>query len=326
MSDLPRARIVRGIERKTGPQTRSERAATAGVIPLDPRALPRSLVWRLLFGGVIWFGWLCVAFGLLLAFLHVREIEPSSNAYDRQAIAAITSVETTLEENDLLYRVRYTFLDPSGTERAGESYTNERASAPGPWRVDYRSDDPSKSRLHGMHQFLKQRHTLFVVLCCVVPGLMSLILTLPRQLRRFWLLRHGVATSGKLSRKGKSDDVEGVPWLDLTFEYEVGGTTYVITVRTLRSRPIEADQREVIIYDPRAPARATTLDDLIGPKVHGAPVEAFPEACGYSIVPAKANVTDSGELEGRPGIAFNLLILPPALAAGLLVALVMRMI
>jgi hypothetical protein len=35
-------------------------------------------------------------------------------------------------------------------------------------------------------------------------------------------------------------------------------------------------------------------------------------------VPGKAKVTAGGELEGRPGIAFNLLILPPALVVGLL--------
>jgi len=135
---------------------------------------------------------------------------------------------------------------------------------------------------------------------------------LPLAVRRLWLLRHSTETSGKVIRKGETEHVEGVPWMELTFEYEVDGTPYFRTVWTLRPDLIEDDEREVIIYEPRAPARSTTLDDIIGPTVPGAPTGSFPEACGYYIVPTKAKVTAGGEFEVRPGIAYNLLLLPPA--------------
>jgi hypothetical protein len=74
----------------------------------------------------------------------------------------------------------------------------------------------------------------------------------------------------------------------LTFEYEVGGTTYSTTLKTLTPGPLEDDEREATLYDPRAPAHATTLDHL----------------------PGKPKVTATGELEARPGPAIHLLVLP----------------
>jgi len=74
-----------------------------------------------------------------------------------------------------------------------------------------------------------------------------------------------------------------------------------VTVETLDPSPLEDEALEPMLYDPLAPARATTLDHL----------------------PGSPRITAVGALESRPGIAVYVLICPLAFAAELVVGLVM---
>ena len=74
-------------------------------------------------------------------------------------------------------------------------------------------------------------------------------------------------------------------------------------METLTPAVLEDDELEPMLYDPRDPARATTLDHL----------------------PGKPRIDADGELEVEHGTSFHLLI-APVLFGGLLAAAVIRMV
>ncbi len=109
-------------------------------------------------------------------------------------------------------------------------------------------------------------------------------------LRDLRLLRYGVLARGKLVDKTETmipGTEESYLCRTLTFELEVGGKTYSVTVYRYGPAPPEGEC-EAMIYDPKLPWGVRTLDH-------------FPELL---------KVTADGELEARPGTALHLLILP----------------
>lgn len=271
-----------------------------------PREVPRALVRRLVFGGHITaFGWAFAALGMALVLVFVPAVDMGAPTYDRRATATLTRVEeTNSSENDRpIYRVHYTFLDTAGIGHRGESYTMSPPSDAGTWIVDYRADAPSESQLSGM------RHRPFsaiglVALAFPLVGLAIVFWQLRTSLRHLRLLRSGIETHGKLVHKRSTAvHMNDQPVIALTFEYDVAGTRYTTTVKTLTPALLEDDEREPMLYDPHAPANATTLDHL----------------------PGSPRIAPSGNLAARPGRAMHLLIAPVAFAV-LLVATVIRML
>jgi len=222
MSELPRARVVRGGERRVGPQGSVEVAPEQRPHRLEPRALPRALVWRVMFGGpfaVI--GWIYAAFFMAFALCGVLDYE------------------------------RLVRVNPDATVTG--------------------------------------------LLLMPSVGLAFGIFELSFALRALRLLRYGEVTRGKLVAKHDtmecvSDGVVSaqIQVRTLTFEYDVGGKTYSVTVKRDETIPLEGDDGEPLLYDPRTPSRACTLD----------------------VFPGSLKVTDRGELEVRRGTAFHLLISP----------------
>jgi hypothetical protein len=276
------------------------------MLRIAPRAVPPALVCRLLFGGTIaLFVWAFAAIAMAIALVILPMLDLSLADPDRQATATLTSIERTSasERGDEVYRVRYTFVDESGVERRGESYTTDPPAALGPWQVDYPSGDPSASRLYGMRRSFFPPSLVWLAAPAILALGVALWWTL-RARRRLRLLRHGIETRGKLVRKRETNvTVEDVPVMALTFEYEVDGRQYFATVKTLTPRPLQDDEHEAMLYDPRSPSRATPLDHL----------------------PGSPRVTAGGELEARPGTVVHLLILP-VLSVGLLAATVIRLL
>jgi hypothetical protein len=164
------------------------------------------------------------------------------------------------------------------------------------------------------------------VLASLIVGVALLIWTLPSAVCDLRLLRFGTETRGK--RIGNAEtlmQVNHIPVMRLSIEYEVSGNLYVATAILPRPGPLEDNEGDTILHDPMMPARATTLADLIGPKV-SAFSDALTSYTGFEIRPAVATMSPDGELEVQPGIAFNLLVVPPILFVGLGVAAVIRMI
>lgn len=308
MNEIPGARVVRGGESEGGRRTGAEVTPEGRVLRLAPRAVPRALAWRLLFGGwLIGFGWMFAAFGMVFALLALQWSDLSflGADYDRQATATVTSIEQTSssENKRKIYRVHYTFVDESGVERRGESYTKDPPREPASWQVEYRSGDPSESRLAGMRT---RPFSPFLLMVLIFPlvGLGLVLWQLPTALHNLRLLRYGAETKGKLVDKRPTHvEINNAPVMALTFEYEVDGKPYRATVKTLTTAPLEDDAREPMLYDPQSPSRAMTLDHL----------------------PGSPKVTADGELEARSGVVLHLLI-APLLFVGLVVASVILML
>ncbi|HSK01731.1 MAG TPA: DUF3592 domain-containing protein [Kofleriaceae bacterium] len=306
MSEIPGARVVRGGKGEGGQGASAEVAPAGPVLPLAPRALPRGLARRLIFGGPLaLFGWLFAATGMAFVLVFLPMLDLSLGDYDGLATATITSIEeTSASENDrTIHRVRYTFVDHAGVARHGESYTVDPPAELGAWEVEYRGGDPSESRLEGMRRRAFSPVFAFVLLF-PIAGLGLALGPLPGALRKLRLLRYGVEARGKLLGKRETlVHVNDRPVMALTFEYEVDGRRYTTTVKTLAPTALEDDDREAMLCDPRAPWRATTLDHL----------------------PGSVKVTASGALEARAGYAFHLLLLPAGFAI-LVAATVVRML
>jgi hypothetical protein len=306
MHEIPGARVIRG-GAGDGRAPAAEVAPVGPVLRLAPRALPRGLVWRLIFSRAAIFGWLFASFSMLFAMVFLPSADLSFATYDRQASATTTSIEATSSEElgSEVYRVSYTFLDEAGVERRGESYTTDPPAALGSWRVDYRSDDPSESRLDGMRRREFSRLVL-LVLAFPIAGLGLVGRQLVRAIGSRRLLRHGVETRGKLIHRRvippKNDDE--APSVELTFQYDAGGRTYTMTVKPQQPAKLEDDELEPMLYDPYEPSRAMTLDDL----------------------PGSPKITASGELEASTGSVLHLLLLLlPILFAGSVAAAVLVM-
>jgi hypothetical protein len=306
MSEIPGARVVRGGRGEGGQGANAEVAPAGPVLPLAPRALPRGLARRLIFGEPLaLFGWLFAATGMAFVLVFLPMVDLSLADHDRRATATITSVEETgkSENNRTIHRVRYTFVDHAGVARHGESYTLDPPAELGAWEVAYRSGDPSASRLAGMRRQAFSPVFAFVVLF-PLAGLGLALGQLPGALRKLRLLRYGVEARGRLLGKRETPvHVNNRPIMALTFEYEVGGRRYTTIVKTLAPAALEDDEREAMLCDPRAPWRATTLDHL----------------------PGSVKVTAGGALEARPGGALHLLLLPAAFAI-LVAATAIRML
>ena len=302
MRNDPGARVARD-----GVGTGGEEVQPRGrVLRVARRALPRALVWRLHFGEpIIVFGWVFAAFGMVFVLAFLPALDLGLATYDRQATATVTEIEkTNSEENEQpIYRVHYAFLDAAGGEHRGASYSKSPPAAPTSWRVDYRGDDPSQSRLEDMRRRPFSPLLLFVLVFPIV-GLAFALWPLRVARKNLRLLRHGVETRGTLVDKRTTKvEVNDIPVMALTFAYDVDGRRYTATVKTLDPAPLEDDEREPMLYDPRAPSHATTLDHL----------------------PGSPKITPSGDLEARSGTVIHLLIAPVAFV-GLLAATVIRML
>jgi hypothetical protein len=270
------------------------------VLRLAPRALPRALVWRLWFGGTIaTAGWIFTVVGLALSIAFVSMTDLSFGAYDQRVPATVTRVEeTSASASDRrIYQGHYTFRDAAGVAHQGASYTTSPPAGSGAWDVEYRSGDPIASRLVGMDRAQLPWFVLFVLIFPII-GMVIALWQLRAGRASLRLLRHGAETSGKLISKRETNvEVNDVPVMALTFEYEVDGRRHTATVKTLTPALLEDDEREPMLYDPHEPWRATTLDHL----------------------PGSPRLAADGELEARAGFAGHLLILP-ILSAGLAVA------
>lgn len=129
------------------------------------------------------------------------------------------------------------------------------------------------------------------------------LISLPSWIHGLQLLRYGVVTDGTLVQKLEKSVAFSCPMtgasgtqmlMDLTFQYEVGGTTYTVTVRRVPEwslSRLDLGARVATLVDPRKPSSETT------PDLH---------------VPRWLEITASGELRVRSGTALHLLIVPVA--------------
>lgn len=290
MATVPGARIVRGDVAAQRPGG----ARPQRVLSLAPRAVPRTLVWRLWFGTPIaLFAWLFAAIGMgaTCAFLPMMEI--TAPDYDRTSTATIEGAERSgSRENERdIYRVHYSFRDDAGVTRRGAAYSFDYVTS-GQRLVHYIEADPAVSCLDGMRSRPFGWLPLFVLLFPIV-GVGLALPQLRAGMLASHLLRHGLPTRGRLvGIEPTGTRLNRQPVMALTFEYEVDGIRYATVVKTLTPGPLEDDEEEAMLYDPQHPRSATTLDNLPGAPRIGA----------------------DGALLAAPGIGFHVLIMPTVTA------------
>lgn len=257
MAELPEARVVQDKLRLR--------------LQPAPRKLPFILEWRLLYGTGLSgpFCWFFGFFTTMAAFLFLSEAELVKPDYDRTGIATITDVEATDEDNRPIEikSVYYTFVDDNGTKYDGVSFTKWPPTG-GTHRVEWVAADPTKSRLVGMRA-RPYGPAAAIILIFPAIGLGLVAWQVVSGLGKRRLLRYGLETRGKLVAKSETSiHVDNKPMFELTFEYEVGGRTYRFTVETNNPSRLVDDEQEPMLYDPRRPEHATTLDNLPGgPKI-----------------------------------------------------------
>ena len=261
VTGLPRARRVRGV---IGPA---------------PRAVPRRLVLRLLFGmrgaQLLW------AFpiaGMIVALT----VQQGRRTYRGTALATITSVTDTgrRDDDDEVYVVRFDLLDAQGRHHTG-SFETTHSVEPGQRELQYDPDSPSDARLPGG---LGERGTItlgaLLFAFAAFAGELGLI---ARGRSALQLLRFGEPTTGKLVDKQPGDDTPD----RLTFEYSAAGKLRRIVVSGSDPR-IEDDAEEPMLYDTKDPDRAVTVDNL----------------------PGQPEIRPDGSLASRPGLGVHVLVLP----------------
>ena len=308
MAELPLARVVRvGAE-----QAREDAVPPALVLRLAPRAIPRRLVWRMLFGSSLaTFGWLFALIGGAAMLGFAWDVAVAFRNYDRTAMAHVTNVEqaNSSEKDGPRYRVHFSFVDHAGVEHHGASYTRKDIRLPRELPVEYAADRPSRARLIGTDatpttNWIMPFALLFALLFPLVG--ISLAMSQFRVGRRgVRLLRYGVETEGRLVSKTETTvTLNKAPIMALAFEYQANdGKTYTTTVKTISPERLEDDAREKMLYDPYAPERATPLDHLPGQPV----------------------VTSTGEIDAKPGSAVLVLVIP-LLTLALIVTTVIRLV
>lgn len=237
------------------------------IIELAPRKVPASLVVRLLFGsppGV--FGWIFAAFGMLFVLLFVPRSLPDFTSYDATALAEVDRVEATkMSENDhSIFRVTYTFADDAGHVHHGQSYTTDEVVPHVEHIAHYVRAHPDESRLDDMRRHPFGVLALMVLLFPIV-GLALAGRVFVRGIRAARLLRRGIETTGKvIDVEPTRLKVQHERIMRATVEFAVGDRVERTTFDVGESGAPPRDEIRRLIYDPQAPSRASTLDDLPG--------------------------------------------------------------
>jgi hypothetical protein len=285
---LPSARAVKVADVVPAPRP-SDRPKQ--VIELAPRKVPASLVARLLFGSPLGvFGWIFAAFGMLFVLLFVPRALPDFTSYDGTAFGEVEHVEKTnmSENDDHIWRVAYTFEDNAGRVHHGESYTTDDVTPHTERLVEYTRANPNVSRLKGMSRRPFGVLALMVLLFPIV-GLALAGRVFVRGIRAARLLRRGIETTGKvIDVESTRLKVQRERIMRATVEFAVGDRAERTTFDVGESGAPARDEIRRLIYDPAAPSRASTLDDL----------------------PGKPRITTEGKLAWSSGSAALVLIAP----------------
>lgn len=271
------------------------------------RELPRSFVWRMIFGDrIAVFGWLFATIGMLVTLIFLQDIELAPPDLDQRTTATVTHIEMTGSSvnRQPIYSVHYTFADSAGREHRGESFTPSPPSEGITREVDYQASDPAQSQLVGTTRTAFPRWLLPLLLLFPAIGLTLAGWRIRGSLRHLRLLRNGLPTVGKLVEKRETMvSVNNSPVMALTFQYHVGGDRYTATVKTLVTHALEDDPQEPMLYDPHAPANAAPIDHL----------------------PGGPKLTPTGELVIEPRFALHLLVLPVVFAGLVIAAVVLKL-
>lgn len=236
-----------------------------------PRSVPLALSIRVILGPLSQIGWFLVGFGLIFvwAFGADRAVVTAFRfAGGLEVVEGTTTAWRALNltvNDEKVYEASYEF-SVGGETFTGASYSTgfyvpEGTRLP----VEYKPSDPSVSRLSELSASPMGLAIAFVFIIPLI-GLALARAGLRSGFRARRLLSEGRLALGTL----KSDEATGArvsnqPVHRLTFEFAAENKgMYEVVTTTHRVERLVDDPQEPIVYDPRDPADARTIDDLPG--------------------------------------------------------------
>ena len=259
-----------------------------------PRHVPLSLSVLNVFNGIAQIGWFVFGFGMIFFWAFAGNADYSFITFRgdvAEAVGKVTGVEETgASENDTAIVANHYEYSVAGQRFTGTSYTlGGAASAGEEVKVQYKPDNPAKSRVAGMRTGQFGPFVLFVTIFPFI-GFVILYFATKSGFKRSRLLRTGVFTTGTLVDKEPTNmTVNQRRVYELTFEFTSrDGRKCEAKARTTDTARLEDEHAEPLLYDPEDPSRAYVLDEA----------------------PSRPEINGVGEFMGRPMAAALSLILP----------------
>ncbi len=236
-----------------------------------PRPVGITLTIRVMFGGVLsQLGWIFLGFGLVF----VAAFQPGAGvaaiarfsgdlADGRGTVTAWRKLNLSINDQPV-YETSYDFEGADGRRYAGASYeTGSHRERGDVVAVQYRSDDPTVSRIQGMRSSPGGLGVSFVYVFPLI-GLIFVLFSIHRGLRARSLLANGLLARGTLrSKEPTNTTINNQRVYKLTFEFEADdGMTYQAVAKSHLPARLEDEAQERLMYDPRRPSDAVLLDEL----------------------------------------------------------------
>lgn len=234
--------------------------------PSTSRAVPLAVrVAVLTHGPIRQVGWFALAFGVVLCTALLTHTDFGRAPYDAHTDGTVLRVDPPAPRpnRDTVYTVDVQ-VDLGGA-RVVRSYTSTPPQPGDVVTVDYDSQDPDDACLQGARRQRFSRWTL-VTLLFPAFGLFFATRRLAQARRAHRLLHHGHPAQARVVRKSQGpDSVNDTSETVVRLEFQdAGGVPHAIDEPTFVPERLGDDARELVLYDPRAPAHATAIDHLPG--------------------------------------------------------------
>lgn len=263
---------------------KSSQPASFEIAP-PPRDVPLSIKIRLLSGGSLnQIGWGLFAFGSLMFWALGANADISDWTTLRGKLAhttgRVTSIKATgfssgdgdgagsdsRQSSRNVQAIHYEFTDASGVKFEGCSYGQAYKGEPGK-RIDieYRPDDPSRSRAMGLRAAPLPAPAIFVVALPMV-GMFMAFTGLRKGILQCRLLCHGKPALAERKTVTKTNvQINDQTVYKFIFEFKTDdGQLCTFEHRTHETADISDDDRERILYNPADPRQAHPFDNLPG--------------------------------------------------------------
>lgn len=259
-----------------------------------PRRVPLSLRIVNLFNGWSQIGWGVFGFGMIFFWIFAGNADLSFVTFRNpsgRATGRVTRVESTgaSEDHQSISANHYEY-SVAGQTLQGTSYSLGSSASEGQEvTVEYDEDAPQRSRIEGMR---RSQFGPVVMIVTIFPAI-GLVFLIPGTLtgrKRNHLLREGILTTGKcIDRRPTNVRINRQPVWEVVFEFfDRNGQRRECSARAVDTTRLEDEAAEPLLYDPNDPSRAFVLDET----------------------PARPAFDPNGDMQGQPGRAIALAIVP----------------
>lgn len=250
------------------------------------------------------FGWMFFGIGMVFvwAFLPLADFSFVLFSGEMQLtpgeLVSSRSANVVINDEQLyVYDYRYVV---AGDTLEGVSYSSRDSPNPnwGNIEIEYQVDQPYVSRIKGMNN---QEMPFFILIIAIFPliGLVFILIGYAKGLKAVGLLKVGKPAFGELIKKEPTNTkVNGRTVYRYFFEFaDEHGNKHTMVTKTPNYSLLEDDELEELLYDPRRPSFAVTLDDLPGRPVcsHGGVVNFSRAGEGtWMMIPALVSILVHG--------------------------------